>query len=247
MDPPRAVVVTYHSISAGPPPLAVWPRQFEAHLDAFEAAGYEAVSLNGLVEAFKGDGRLPDRCFVLTFDDGYRDFVDAALPILERRGLEATLFVTAAADRSGLEGGAAGPLVAFEDLSELAGRGVEIGAHSVSHPDLTTLGDDELGHELRRSRDVLEHHTRRPVEHFAYPYGFYDARVREATGAVFRSAVTTRLVLAGPGADVLALPRLDAYYLGSPLLRRLLASGPLTAYLQLRRWLRLLRGTERFV
>lgn len=240
------LILTYHSISPGPPPLCVSADRFARHLDLLAAAGFTTLPLPRLVEALAEHRPLPHPCCALTFDDGYRDFATAALPALEARGMATTLFVTAARDRSGLPGGAGGPLLAHEELCELAGRGVEIGAHTVDHVDLTGLDDAALDDQLRRGRALLEEHAGRPVEHLAYPFGHADARVHTAATRYFRSACTTRLAAVDPtAADLWALPRLDAYYLASPLLRTLLAHRRPQPYLHLRRWLRRMRGTER--
>ena len=142
------------------------------------------VPLGVVVEEI--EGRLPPGGRVaLTFDDAYRDFATQALPILERHGLPATLFATASAERSELPDGTGAPLLALDELRGLADRGIEIGAHSVDHRDLTALDDDALERELGESRRVLEHHTGRPAHHFAYPFGFCDPRVRAAAWAYF--------------------------------------------------------------
>lgn len=250
---PLVLVLTYHAIAAGPSPLHVAPGRLEADLDRLTRAGYRAIPLERVVAYLRREpaGRprspLPLRAFALTFDDGYADFTTQALPILERRSLPATLFVTAAEDRSRLPGGAPRPLVALDELRTIAGRGVEIGAHGLDHVDLTTLDDPTLDDALRRCRAVLEDHAGRAVRLFAYPFGRHDARVRAAVGSCYDGACTTRLAAVRPADDRLTVPRLDAYYLGSPWLRLLIARGRPGPYLRLRRTLRLLRGTERSI
>lgn len=239
-----SLILTYHSISSGPDPLCLTPHQLEEHLDLLSAAGFEALSASRMLRHLAGAEPSPGRNFTLTFDDGYLDFLDAALPVLERRRLPATLFVSAAADRGRLASGPDAPLLCLDQLHDLTRRGVEIGAHTVDHPDLTALDDADLERELVDCRRILERHVETPVELFAYPFGLHDTRVREAAGKHFRAAFTTRLAEARPGVDRLAVPRLDAYYLGSPLLRRLLARGRPQPYLTMRRWLRQLRGSE---
>ena len=102
---PGAVVVTWHSISDGPAPLCQSPDRFAAQLDLFADAGYRVVPLSRIVEGLeRGEPRL-DSVVALTFDDAYLDFESAALPILEQRGLPATLFATASADRGRLPQG----------------------------------------------------------------------------------------------------------------------------------------------
>ncbi len=236
-----AAILAYHSISDGPPPLCVSPARFEAQLELLARAGFEALPLARMLDG----RRLPPRCFALTFDDAYLDFAEAALPVLERRGLPVTLFATASPACERLAGGLDAPLLDLGALGDLAGRGVEIGAHSLGHRDLTSLDDAALEHELGECRRVLERATGRAVEHFAYPYGYFDARVRAAVSRHYRSACTTRLAAMPPHPDPFALPRVDAHYLRSPLLRFLVARGVPQPYLYLRRWLRVARGTER--
>lgn len=240
----RALVLTYHSISEGPGPLRVSPRAFEEQLERLARAGFEAVPLASVVDDLEAARPFGGRRFALTFDDGYRDFADAALPILERRGLPATLFVTAARDRERLPGGLPQPLLPLDALAGLAIRGVEIGAHSVAHGDLTALTADALERELAGCARALAECLGRPVAHFAYPYGCYDARVRTAAARHFRSACTTQLARVEQGGDRFAIPRVDACYLRSPILRLLLGSGRLEPYLRVRRRLRRLRGSE---
>ncbi len=244
MSAPPVMVLTYHSISPGPPPLCISARRFEAQLDLLARAGYEVLPLGDLVERLSAGGAFRCPTVVLSFDDGYADFVESALPILERRGLPATVFATASAERRRLSGGLDAALIPLAQLANLAPHGVEVGAHSVGHVDLTAVDDDALERELAGCRRALEQHTGRPVEHFAYPFGCVDARVRAAAARCFRSACTTRLALVPAGGDLFAIPRVDAYYLRSPVLRFLVENGRSTPYLRVRGWLRRLRGSE---
>jgi len=241
---PPALVLTYHSISSGPAPLCIPPSLLEQQLDALDRAGHEGVSLGELVDRLERGSGFDRPVFVLTFDDGYLDFASTALPILERRRLTATLFVTASRNREALPGGIHEPLLPLERLSELAERGIEIGGHSASHVDLTRVSDTDLEYELTQSRDLLAEYSGRAIEHFAYPFGRFDQRVRSAVQSHFRSACAVSLARVTQGADRLAIPRVDAHYLRSPLLRFLLSAGHPDPYLKLRRWIRRMRGSE---
>jgi peptidoglycan/xylan/chitin deacetylase (PgdA/CDA1 family) len=95
----RALIVTYHAICEGPPPLCQAPEALDEQLELLAAAGFRATPL---VDVLVDGQPLPPRAFALTFDDAYRDFADAALPILERRGVPATLFATASQQRERL-------------------------------------------------------------------------------------------------------------------------------------------------
>ena len=178
-------VLCYHAVSATwDHALSVEPEAFERQLERFLRRGYEPASAE---RAAEGRGRL----LHVTFDDAYVS-VRAALPILERLGVPATIFACAdyaedgrpldvaelRADAERLPAELA--TMAWDELRELAGRGIEIGSHTVSHPHLTQLGDAELERELTESRERLEEALGRPCRVLAYPYGDEDRRVQEA-------------------------------------------------------------------
>ena len=160
-----------------------------------------------------GAGRLPDRAVVLTFDeDGFEDFHRQALPLLDRYGFTATLYVTTGwvEDAGPLPAGARpGRMLCWNQVAEVAGAGIEIGAHSRLHPQLDQLPRQQLREELRVSKAQLEDRLSRPVPGLAYPFGYSSAAVREeARGAGHGYACAVGNALPGPGTDPLALPRL---------------------------------------
>jgi peptidoglycan/xylan/chitin deacetylase (PgdA/CDA1 family) len=238
------LILTYHSISDGPPPLCTTADRFAEQLDFLLGAGLEPVALRDALERHASGEAPPADRFALTFDDGYRDFSRTALPLLEARSLPVTLFAVVTEERERLAGGTEAPLLELGELRELAQRGVELGAHGVAHTDLTALDDDALERELALGRQRLAELAGAPVEALAYPFGRFDERVRRAAARHFRFGVTTQLARVSASADPLALPRVDAYYLDSTLLRSGLSRGGGEAYLWARRWLRRIRGSE---
>ncbi len=246
------LALTYHSISDGPPPLCIGPERLGEQLDALALMGWRGVRLAEIEERLARRAAQSERVYAITFDDGYRDFATAALPVLQARGLPATLFAlppveTAPPDaepRIGVPGGIDAPVLSAIELRSVADAGIEIGAHSRSHCDLTRLSDARLEDELTQARDALRATCGTAIERLAYPFGRFDARVRAAAARHFRSAYTTQLAAIDPGAEPMALPRVDAYYLDAPALRRALADGQPGRFLTPRRWLRRLRGSE---
>lgn len=247
------LVLTYHSISDGPPPLCVSRDRLAEQLDFLLGLGLEAVPA-GSIAGMLAAGNPGHTTFAITFDDGYHDFIENALPVLEARKLPATLFALPPVDdvarsREGkipytVPGGTRDRVLRPDELRDVIARGIEIGAHSVSHCDLTKLSDSDVERELRESREILARLTHTPITTFAYPFGGFDARLRNAAQRHFEAAFTTQLAAVPQGGDPLAIPRLDAFYLDSPVLRRAIASGRPERYLTPRRWLRRLRGTE---
>lgn len=158
-------VVVYHTISKPGAPLPanidVSPKRFEAHLKWLAARRRNrVVPLNDLLS------EPPKKSLIaITFDDGYRDNLTVALPLLVKYNLPATVFVTA-----GLTG-QDGYLTA-EELKSLAAHPlVTIGAHGLLHRHLTQLSDAEARRELIASKQILEETINQTVDLLAYPYG----------------------------------------------------------------------------
>ena len=182
--------------------LSVSPQDFEAQMRLLVSKGYMTLSLDEVVEAWQTGQPLPPQSVVLTFDDGYEDFFTAARPILRALDLKATVYIITG--RVGQPG-----YMTWEQIQQLADEGFTIGSHTVTHLSLPTLSAANLATELTRSRQTLEETLGRPVVHFAYPSGAFDARVRAAAAqAGYATATTTRYGACLPGADPLALPRL---------------------------------------
>jgi peptidoglycan/xylan/chitin deacetylase (PgdA/CDA1 family) len=131
------------------------------------ARGYEPVTFRQAVEA-----GTRARSLAITFDDGDRNVLEHALPVLAELAVPATVFVPV-----GYVGGTA---MSWDDLALLVAAGWEVGSHSVSHAPLPDLDDAALDRELRGSRDAIEDALGVPCKAVAYPYGEVDARVRAA-------------------------------------------------------------------
>ena len=212
----RVPILMYHSISERPNadtrPHAVHPAEFEQQLAHLKDGGYTPLTFGSLLASLDGTGpALPARPIVLTFDDGYADFHSAALPLLNRFGVPATVFVTSGwLDDAGPD--AAGrpldAMLSWSQVRELVSAGIEIGGHSHSHPQLDQLPDGELRDELRRNKELLEDKAGCEVTTMAYPYGYSSARVRRAVRAAgYRAAAAVNNAIADRH-DILALPRL---------------------------------------
>jgi peptidoglycan/xylan/chitin deacetylase (PgdA/CDA1 family) len=184
-------ILCYHAASAGwDSPLAVEPSRF-AEQCAWLARRTSVVSALEMAEAFVAGRHLPADTRSITFDDGFADFVDGALPSLLRHGLPVTMFVVAGSTLPG--GGGADWLVPQPDpapatltgaqVRDLHERGVTIGNHSWAHHDLRQLGEAECTRDLRESRECLEDLVGAPVPLLAYPYGFHSEHVRRAAAA----------------------------------------------------------------
>lgn len=144
----------------------------------------------------------------LTFDDGYRDNLSVAAPLLVELGIPFSVFVCtgAVAER---RAGFLGP----EDVCELAGlQGATIGSHSISHPRLVECNDRRLKEELAGSKAYLEDLLGKQVDSISYPDGLVDRRVRDmAENAGYDIGATSRFDINRPGRDSLLLCRSDIW------------------------------------
>jgi peptidoglycan/xylan/chitin deacetylase (PgdA/CDA1 family) len=154
----------------------------------------------------------------LTFDDGYDNFLYAALPILERYSFSATVFAV---------GGMLGAentwderprmrLLGAEGIREAARRGMEVGSHGMSHIRLSGLRTEQLEKELVESRRVLGEILDEAVEGFCYPYGSVDGAAAQSarrTGYTYACACLTRVE-----SNIYDLPRPPVWEIDGPLM-----------------------------
>ncbi len=190
-------ILMYHAIRSSPaearlPALFVAPSAFAAQIRALRRAGYRAVTLQRLWDAWHGRASLPRRPVVLSFDDGYESHVRVALALLRRERWPGVLNL--ALDWVDDLGGDAA-------VRRLIDAGWEIDGHSRTHPDLTRVTADQLADEIAGARAELQARFGVPVNFFAYPSGRYDARVAAAVrSAGYLAATTVRRGLARPAA-----------------------------------------------
>lgn len=215
-DRPRVPILMYHEVAVRPDTksrLAVPPASFAAQLAYLHNVGFTTLTFADAAAALAGDGsRLPERPVVLTFDDGFADFHRQALPLLRQYGFTATVFVTTGwiADAGPHAAGRRpAPMLCWTQIREAAAAGVEIGAHSHAHPQLDQITQSRLRDELRGSKALLEDGIGRAVPSLAYPFGYSNARVRQAVRAAgYGHACAVANAVAGPAQDRLTLPRL---------------------------------------
>jgi peptidoglycan/xylan/chitin deacetylase (PgdA/CDA1 family) len=210
-------ILLYHSVSDDPPdafsPYAVSRRQFSAHLDRLTTLGFTTLTVGQLLAARATGMLLPERTAVVTFDDGFADFAAYAWPELAARDLAATLYVTAGTLDGTSRwlaplGGGQLPMLTRRQVVALAGEGCEIGAHSMTHPQLDCIPRAAAAREIRQSKAVLEDVLGRPVDSFAYPHGYHDRTVRQLViDAGFTSAAAVKNALSATDDDVFALAR----------------------------------------
>ncbi len=211
-------ILNYHNVATAPvgmglPRLYVTPDQFERQLWWLKRLGFIGVTLSeGMQRLRTGDSA---RFVALTFDDGYADNVKNAAPILKQYGFGATCFIVSghigSYNRwdSDLLGGQK-PLMTEPEIRVWVDAGFEIGSHTCTHRDLTTLPGAEVMKEMVDSREALERLLGIPIAAFCYPYGRLNTETAWcAARSGYSVAVTTRRGRASLHDDLYTLPRLS--------------------------------------
>lgn len=177
-------MLMYHSVSDerdDPFHITVSPDRFDGQMRWLARRGLRGVSVRDLLAATAaGDGR---GLVGLTFDDGYADFVTAALPVLTRLNFGATVFVVAGKLGGYNDWEVSGPrkpLMTADDVRKVARQGIEIGSHTMRHPHLPWTDGEELLDEVRTSREIVADVIGEAVPGFCYPYGDLSADVEAA-------------------------------------------------------------------
>lgn len=179
--------------------LSIAPELFEQHMAWLAQNGYTGIRVELLVRCIRGEALCPPKPVAITFDDGYSDAYDMALPILQRYGFSATFYIISGA--VGQPG-----YMNWEQLAVLRDTGMEIGSHTISHPDLTQLDVGELARQVTQSKQDLERALGITITSFCYPTGLYNATVEEQVRvAGYSNAMTTRWD--NDYSNALALPR----------------------------------------
>jgi len=180
-------VLTYHGISGRIRYNCISPELFRRHL-AWLREHCRVVPLSDLVQSLaNGSGDDAD-LVALTFDDGYENFADNALPLLEEHGFHSTVFVPSGKvgfyndwDK-GEQNFEKMPLMSYEQMRNLPEGTVEIGSHGVTHRRLDRLQTADAERELLESRRDLEQGTGRPVRFFSFPHGACPSRWLHGNG-----------------------------------------------------------------
>jgi peptidoglycan/xylan/chitin deacetylase (PgdA/CDA1 family) len=184
-------------------------------MEQLAEAGFSTVSLD---EPRPASGN-PARRFVLTFDDGYRNVLEHAAPVLARHRFRAIQFIVAGAvggtnQWDVREGGEVEErLMDWSELREWLAQGHEIGSHSVTHPRLTRLTRDQQREELRASKHRLEDELGVEVRHFCYPYGDFDPALADLVRECgYRTACTQVGGVNTAATDPFQLLRIEGRY-----------------------------------
>lgn len=247
MTAPYLDILMYHSIAEGEGPTSISPAVFKAQMRAISEAGVPVVSMDEYLAARRGEQELPPYSVIITFDDGFRDFIQSAWPVLKKYDFRPIVYLPT--DNLGREEDWVGctkpprQLMSWHEVKRLAAEGVLFGSHTVSHANLNELREDALDLELSISCDEMEDQLGERPLHFAPPYGLANSKVREAIERHYETAVGTTLGSTVLGSDVLDLPRLEMHYFNDIKRWKAHLAGRGAGYLRARKFARKVRRT----
>jgi peptidoglycan/xylan/chitin deacetylase (PgdA/CDA1 family) len=215
-SPWRLPVLMYHRIGkpqpGAEPSLTVLPKNFADQIRWLKRLGYTSITASQLATALTDGSSLPSNPVLLTFDDAYADLCQHAFPLLLENGFSATVFVVtgrlnATNTWDQAKGWSPSRLMSAAEIRSWAAQGIDFGAHSRSHADLTLLAGAELEAEVAGSAQDLCSLLDRRIASFAYPYGQHNEAVRVAVARWFAVAFTCEEGLNSPSIDPLRLRR----------------------------------------
>lgn len=198
--PSGVPVLMYHSIGEERGNDAVISRErFAQHMAYLYEHGYHTVTLDELYAYAHAGQPLPARPVVITFDDGYRDTYETALPLLQRYGFTGVLFMPA---------GEIGRRLTRDELLTMRAAGWDIAAHSYTHRELTSLSAAAQEAEIKQAKAALDQALAQNTRYFCYPNGRYDQdTLRLLAKYGFVMAFTTEPGWVRPGENLFTLPR----------------------------------------
>jgi peptidoglycan/xylan/chitin deacetylase (PgdA/CDA1 family) len=217
----RVVILCYHGVTerAQRHPsdrfgLHIRADRFETQLN-YLRRHYNVISLAEFLDARKKNAPLPDRSVVLTFDDGYRNFLTSALPRLSARDMSVSVFLITNEVRPENQSHVVQwtesddeTFLSWDEIRELQRHGVEFGSHTCSHPKLSELPPPEAERELRASHEAIAAQLSQATMPLAFPYGSYSDTVIAMTRELpYTCALTTDSGTNAPLTDLFLLRR----------------------------------------
>lgn len=246
---PLIYVINYHSIDDSGSVLSISPELFRSHIQEWKRFGARFLTLKQTERFQHPDSPAPKGLNILiTFDDGLESVYREAFGILREVGATATVFIcTELMGKDNMWPGQPDwvprmDIMTWDQAAEMAEVGIEFGSHLLDHPDLKTLSEPEAKRQILESSEEIEQRLGTRPRAMAFPYGRSTRANRRDAAQVYTLAFGTRMGAMRSGGDPMDLPRLDAYYLKSPLIYEYLDRPTGRAYLALRGAMRRLRG-----
>ena len=203
---PNILVLNYHQVDNKFTALSIPVAIFDEQMAYLSNNGYTTITPDELYEGIEGNQSLPEKPVLITFDDGYIDNYNNALPILKKYGMKATVFIV-----PGFTGNNPN-YMNWNQLREMEQNGITIQSHTLNHRALEELPDDEIRAELLNSKMLLEENLGHAVDYFAYPTGTYNLHIANISKDVgYKAAYTIKYGNVDKGSNIYALERVPIF------------------------------------
>jgi peptidoglycan/xylan/chitin deacetylase (PgdA/CDA1 family) len=240
-------VLTYHSIDDSRSVISTSPEKFREQMHQLQERSFKVISLNEVVTRIKKGQSLPKKTVSITFDDGFKNFYHIAYPILKQYGYTATVFLVPAycGQNNQWNGQPEGipvlDLLDWDQIKSMADNGIDFGAHTQHHTDLSTVSLKHARDEVVSSKLAIQEHLGQNALFFAYPYGKVTNKIRLTVKNEFCGACSDRLGFVNQESDIYSLPRIDMYYLANNMLFRYIGTPTFPFYITFRGFFRSIR------
>ena len=213
-------VLTFHALDDQPSVISFPTPLFRRAMARLHESGFRTLDLLEAVDLLRRGVPFPPRSLVITFDDGYQSVYEEAFPVLERYGMNATVFLTVGEEGKKEPAGRLPSLngrsmLSWREIREMQSAAIAVGAHTLTHVDLTHTPLDRVEAEICQSKAIIEDQLSTSVASFAYPYGRFDQHSLAFARQYFACACSDKLGLVSTDSDPHTLARVDAYYLRS--------------------------------
>ncbi len=241
-------ILTYHSIDNSGSVISTSPEKFRSQMQYLSDSSYNVISLNEIATCIRENRSFPARSVVITFDDGFKNNYEIAYPILKEYGFSATIFLVTGYCGKNNQWLGQPPeipeleIMGWDEIVEMSRDGIDFGAHTVNHPNLLELTQEQAEDEMIDSKKEIEARLGKNIMCFAYPYGGKINRFSKILSDEFQCAVTTEMKVADLGSDVYLLPRIDMYYFSRNSFFSWIGSSRFNCYIKIRDLLRSLRS-----
>lgn len=202
IKPPKVTVLLFHSVSGDGTLVDISRKNFATQIE-YLRRNFDLISLNEVIKFIKGEFTPKRPSVALTFDDGYKDLLKNAIPLLSKYSIPATFFVVAEPNRvNRFELQNSKQLVTTRDIRKIRKAGYTIASHTLTHINLKDASDYFSDKEIKESKRVLEKNLKTEISYFAYPKGIYSDNSVKKVSKIYKAAFIAKPGVINTGTDI---------------------------------------------